>query len=139
MGTTGSTSTTEKALLAGAELNVVSIPVADQDAAQRFYVDALGFATLFDEPFGPGMRWLQLGAPDSRCSIALVTWFEQMPPGSVQGLVLETPDIARDFALLADRGVTFEGPPVEDFYGTHAEFADLDGNGWILLESPAGA
>jgi catechol 2,3-dioxygenase-like lactoylglutathione lyase family enzyme len=125
--------------LAGADITVVSVPVSDQDAAARFYVEALGFAVLFDEPFGPGMRWLQLGAPDARCSIALVDWFEQMPPGSVQGIVLETPDIARDHAALSDRGVAFAGPPVEDPYGTHAEFEDPDGNGWILLQPPAGA
>ena len=132
------TSTTAPGPLAGATLDVVSIPVSDQEASRAFYVDRLGFRVLFDEPFGPG-RWLQLAPPDSPCSIALVTWFDQMPPGSAHGHVLTTPDVGRDFALLSERGVPFDGPPVEDPYGTHAEFTDPDGNRWVLLQEPAGA
>ena len=123
-------------LLAGADITVVSVPVADQDRSLRFYTEVLGFDVRVDAPFGPGMRWIQLAAPGGRCSIALVTWFDRMPPGSQHGLVLTTPDIARDHALLGARGVAFSGPPEPAPYGTHAEFGDPDGNGWILLEEP---
>ncbi len=126
------------AALAGADVTVVSIPVADQDRALRFYRDTLGFSVLHDTAFD-GLRWLQLAVPGGRCSIALVTWFDSMAPGAVQGLVLQTPDVRRDHAALARRGVAFTGWPAEDFYGTHAEFSDPDGNGWILLQAPAGS
>ena len=70
-------------------LRLVSIPVSDVDRAKAFYVDALGFEERFDGPFGEGMRWVELAPPDSQATIALVTWFESMPPGAVTGLVLQ--------------------------------------------------
>ena len=76
-------------------LRLVSIPVADVDRAKAFYVDVLGFEERFDGPFGEGMRWVELAPPGSQATIALVTWFDQMPPGSVTGLVLDTPDAQR--------------------------------------------
>ena len=62
-------------------LRLVSIPVADVDRAKAFYVDVLGFEERFDGPFGEGMRWVELAPPDSQATIALVTWFDPMPPG----------------------------------------------------------
>ena len=70
-------------------LRLVSIPVADVDRAKAFYVDVLGFEERFDGPFGEGMRWVELAPPGAQASIALVTWFDQMPPGSVTGLQAE--------------------------------------------------
>ena len=37
-------------------IEIVSVPVADQDAAKRFYVDVLGFQVVRDNPFRPGAR-----------------------------------------------------------------------------------
>ncbi len=124
--------------LATARVSVVSVPVADQDRALRFYVDVLGFAVVADAPFD-GLRWIQLAAPAGGASITLVTWFPQMPAGCVQGLVLTTEDVHGDVARLRGRGLAFTADPVEAFYGTFAEFTDPDGNGWTLLQEPAGA
>jgi len=41
-------------------VRTVSIPVDDQDAALRFYVDTLGFTTLRDNPTPNGGRWIEL-------------------------------------------------------------------------------
>jgi len=118
-------------------LRLVSIPVADVDRAKAFYVDVLGFEERFDGPFGEGMRWVELAPTDSQATIALVTWFEQMPPGSVTGLVLDTPDAHRAYTALKARGVEFTGEMREDPWGTSASFVDPDGNGWVLMQSPA--
>jgi len=64
-------------------VEVVSIPVSDQDRARDFYVDVLGLELIRDAQMGPGMRWVQLGAPGGRgTTLTLVTWFETMPAGS---------------------------------------------------------
>ncbi len=129
------TSSTRTEPLATTQLGVVSVPVADQERALRFYVDTLGFTVVADEPFD-GMRWVQLAPRGGGVSIALVTWFEQMPSGGLQGLVLTTSDVHGDVAALRERGLEL-ADPVEEFFGTHSAFSDPDGNGWLLLEEPA--
>jgi uncharacterized glyoxalase superfamily protein PhnB len=83
------------------------------------------------------MRWVELAPPGSQATIALVTWFEQMAPGSVTGLVLDTPDARAARDALAERGVEFTSDVREDPWGTSASFVDPDGNGWVLMQSPA--
>ena len=68
-----------------------------------------------------------------------MTWFDQMPPGSVTGLVLDTPDAHGAFEALSERGVEFTGEVREDPWGTSASFVDPDGNGWVLMQVPAAA
>ncbi len=126
--------TTRPSFLAGASITVVSIPVSDQDRALRFYADTLGFDVVADAPFD-GLRWVQLSPPSGGPSISLVTWFEQMPPGSAQGFVLETDDVRRDHAELLARGVE-ASEPVAAFFGTFTEIRDPDGNSWIVLQAP---
>ena len=40
-------------------IQVVSVPVADQDRAKAFYLDKLGFDEVSDAPYGEGMRWVR--------------------------------------------------------------------------------
>ena len=70
------------------------------------------------------------GAP----GITLVTWFADMQPGGVRGLVLEVDDIDKTYAQLTERGVQFNGPIDDQPYGRFASFEDPDGNGWVLRE-----
>lgn len=72
---------------------IVSVPVTDVARARRFYVETLGLVVLRDEAMGPDMRWVQLQPKDGGATVALVTWFDAMPPGSVQGLMLAVDDI----------------------------------------------
>ena len=116
------------------QVQVVSVPVADQERAWAFYVDVLGFELREDAPFGEGQRWVEVAPPGAATSVALVTWFPSMPPGSVQGLVLGCGDIDATYAELAARGVPFAGPVKEEFWGRFATFTDPDGNGWVLAE-----
>src|SRR5512136_466894 len=115
-------------------LRIVSIPVTDQDAARRFYQEVLGFEVRMDAPFMPGARWLELAPTGAQTTITLVTWFKNMPPGGVTGLVLETDDIQGDHTGLRDRGL--EISPIESApWGRYATFSDPDGNGWVLQQS----
>lgn len=115
-------------------ISIISIPVSDQDAARTFYTDKLGFEVVRDNPMGDGNRWVELKPPHAETSITLVTWFEDMPPGSLDGMVLETGDLSEEHRQLVDRGLKIseidEAP-----WGRFATFMDPDGNGWVLQES----
>ena len=51
------------------KLELVPIPVADVDAAKRFYIEKLGFRPDHDVTTGPQFRVVQLTPPGSACSI----------------------------------------------------------------------
>jgi predicted enzyme related to lactoylglutathione lyase len=115
------------------QISVVSVPVSDQERAKQFYAETLGFTVLEDAAFGNGMRWIQLGVPDARSTtIALVTWFEAMPAGSLRGLVIDCEDINADYERLREKGVVFSGPPGPQPGGVFAAFSDPDGNQMAL-------
>lgn len=116
------------------QIAIVSVPVSDQQAAKLFYRDTLGFALVRDNPMGPDQQWIELSPAAGSATITLVTWFEQMPPGSAQGLVLETSDIEADVATLQARGVAVT-PLEEAPWGRFTTFADPDGNSWVLQEA----
>ncbi|MEE6261463.1 VOC family protein [Plantactinospora sonchi] len=120
-------------------IQLLSLPVTDQDRARDFYVDVLGFDLLGDNPMGPERRWVQVAPKGADTSITLVTWFDTMPPGSVKGLVLETDDLDGDVADLTRRGVRIQGGVQEAPWGRFVTFDDPDGNGIVLQATTAHA
>jgi len=114
---------------------VVSVPVSDQDRAKQFYVGQLGFELKGDDESVPGIRWVMVGPKAGSTALTLVTWFESMPPGSLQGLVLSTDDLPADFEHLAASGVQFDGPPQRRPWGTEAVLHDPDGNSIVLQQA----
>ena len=113
-------------------VRTVSVPVSDQERARDFYVDALGFELRADDAWGEGMRWIEVAPEGSATSLTLVTWFEAMPPGSLQGLVVATNDIEETYQNLVAKGVPFDFPPRDLPGGKQAVFRDPDGNGLVL-------
>lgn len=119
-------------------IQVVSLPVSDVDRAKTFYAETLGFEVRADTTFGEGeqrQRWVEVAPPDDSTRLTLVTWFPQMPAGSLQGLVLTTDDIQGDYAALRSRGLTFDGGIESAPWGTFVTFSDPDGNGWVLQQN----
>jgi hypothetical protein len=53
------------------KLGNVTILVRDYDEALKFYTDALGFEKRSDQKFGPGARWVTVGAPGQDVQIIL--------------------------------------------------------------------
>ena len=121
------------------KIAVLSIPVKDQQVAKSFYTDVLGCKAITDMPFGSDgvTRWIELQLPGVETALTLVTWFPQMQPGSTQGLVLATEDIATTHAELKKRGLVISDIDHQP-YGHEATFSDPDGNGWVL-QQPASA
>jgi catechol 2,3-dioxygenase-like lactoylglutathione lyase family enzyme len=114
---------------------IVSVPVADQERAKKFYRDVLGFDLLRDEPMGPTGRWIQLAPQGCATTIALVTWFETMRPGGLHGVMLNSSDIDRDHQGLTAKGLQLTQIEQQP-WGRFAMFKDPDGNGWILRQPP---
>lgn len=114
---------------------IVSVPVADQQRSKAFYRDILGFTLLREVPMGPSGTWIQLAPPGCATTIALVSWFDNMQPGGLQGVMLNSNDIDGDHRTLSSRGLQL-GNIEQQPWGRYAMFKDPDGNGWILRQPP---
>jgi len=115
-------------------ISIISIPVTDQQAAKQFYLN-LGFTLLVEAPFDKGQKWVQLALPGQEAvSITLVTWFENMPAGSVNGFVITTDDIKKDIEELATKGITV-GQIDQTPWGQFAAVTDPDGNRLSLRQA----
>ena len=129
------------------KLELVLLPVADVDRAKAFYVERLGFALDVDHSAGESFRVVQVTPPGSACSVTFGVGLLDTEPGSVRGMHLVVPDIVAAREELARRGVEVseirhttpqgwqEGvDPGRADYGSFADFADPDGNTWVLQE-----
>ena len=68
--------------------------------------------------------------------LMVATWFPQLPPGRVQGLVLATRDRDTAHAALTRRGVALAAIAQQP-YGREATCTDPDGHGWVRHEPAA--
>jgi catechol 2,3-dioxygenase-like lactoylglutathione lyase family enzyme len=126
------------------KLELVVVPVSDQDRAKDFYIERTGFQLNVDHQAGD-FRVVQVTPPGSACSIALMK--NPDSAGSLQGLHLVVSDIDAARSMLVQRGVAvsdlfhFEdgrqvsGPdPQRSDYDTFCTFSDPDGTGWMIQE-----
>ncbi len=114
-------------------IEVISIPVADQERAKEFYTSKLGFAVIAEAPFGSDAKWIQLALPGADVSITLVNWFTAMPAGSLQGILIKVDDIEQEVNDLRAKGITIDKIDTTP-WGKFAQFKDPDGNGWSYHE-----
>jgi catechol 2,3-dioxygenase-like lactoylglutathione lyase family enzyme len=115
---------------------VVSVPVSDQERAKTFYLETLGFDLIGEDDSVPGFHWIRVAPKGASTSLTLVTWFETMPPGSLQGLVLTSSDLQSDYEALVAKGATFDGPPEPKPYAAlETVLRDPDGNGLVLQQA----
>lgn len=114
------------------EITSVTLPVADQDRALRFYVEVLGFELRTDFEVWPGARLVEVVPPGSTVGLVL------LPPDSPLPLAVRmtTGDAEAAHRRLRDAGVTLHNPEVLHLDGAPPMFffADPDGNGLVYLE-----
>ena len=118
-------------------IEILSVPVSDQQRAKEFYERTLGLKLISDDRFEPGMRWVQLEPPGGGTNITLVTWFENMRPGSLGGMVIACGNVDEAYEELSGRGAEFSSPPEDMPWGRFASLQDPDGNGWLLHQPSA--
>ena len=115
-------------------IEIVSIPVSDQDQSKAFYAK-LGFQLIVEAPMGNGQTWVQMGLPNQTTCISLITWWPKKEGGATKGLlhgvVFETEEIEKEVDELKKKGIDFKKID-ETPWGKFAEFKDPDGNGLIL-------
>jgi predicted enzyme related to lactoylglutathione lyase len=118
------------------KIKFTSIPVRDQDRALQFYIKALGFTLVTDQPMGPGQRWIELRPPKGDAGIALFTPPEhQDRVGTFTGLSMECDDVQKTYDELSAKGVEFAKPPKSESWGVAAIMKDSEGNQIVLSSS----
>jgi predicted enzyme related to lactoylglutathione lyase len=134
------------------QIQVITVPVADVDQAAAFYTQQAGFTLDVDYHPAPGFRVVQLTPPGSACSVQIGVGLTDAPPGSAWGTYLAVADIEAARKELTGRGVKVSAirhkSPIGDWkggwqpgtdpgrrdYASFADFADPDGNIWVLQE-----
>jgi catechol 2,3-dioxygenase-like lactoylglutathione lyase family enzyme len=133
------------------QVATVYVPVTDQDAALRFYLDELGFERRGDFLYGGTHRWIEVAPPGSTISLALVPPTEgSATDHDTTRCALITNDIDADHATLSARGVDVD--PVIGRNGTQRpglvspeitvddptppqfNFRDPDGNRFLIVQ-----
>jgi catechol 2,3-dioxygenase-like lactoylglutathione lyase family enzyme len=56
----------------GMRIGLTGIYVDDQDRAERFYAQVLGFTVKTSAAYGPGERWLSVVSPEDPDGVQLV-------------------------------------------------------------------
>ena len=103
-------------------INLSSVLVDDQDKAERFYTEVLGFIKKTEIPLG-AHRWLTVVAPDEPDGVELVLEPDAHPAAKPfkQALVddgipftsFAVDDVDQEYERLTALGVTFTQPPVD--------------------------
>ncbi len=129
------------------KIELIMLPVSDPDRSKEFYVDKLGWTLEVDTNPAPGLRVIQTTPKGSSCSIVFGTGMLDPSSPPVLGTHLMVTDIVAAHDELVGGGVDVSdvrhmtpegwkpGPhPERGDYESFAEFADPDGNTWVLQE-----
>jgi catechol 2,3-dioxygenase-like lactoylglutathione lyase family enzyme len=119
-------------------IGLTSIFVDDQDQAEQFYTEVLGFQVKTSAPYGHEERWLSVVAPEDPDGVELALHLADGPARSFQAacrqagrpvLSLRTDDCQGEAERLKARGVVFVTEPGRrDYGGIDAVFTDSCGN-----------
>jgi catechol 2,3-dioxygenase-like lactoylglutathione lyase family enzyme len=119
-------------------IGLTSIFVDDQDQAEQFYTQVLGFQVKTSAPYGPGERWLSVVSPEDPDGVELVLHLADEPARVFRQasraagrpvFSLRTDDCRRDAERLKAKGVVFVKDPARmDYGGMDAVFDDTCGN-----------
>jgi catechol 2,3-dioxygenase-like lactoylglutathione lyase family enzyme len=119
-------------------IGLTGIYVDDQDRAERFYTEVLGFKVKTSAAYGPGERWLSVVAPEDPDGVQLVLHLTDEPARVFRAasrelgrpvISLTTGDCAAEAERLKALGVVFVKEPGRMAYGgMDAVFDDTCGN-----------
>jgi catechol 2,3-dioxygenase-like lactoylglutathione lyase family enzyme len=112
-------------------LELVTVPTADIDPSEAFYVDSLGFSVEQGVRVDGQHRFVELVPPGSLCSIALTAGYIETQPGALQGLQVNVDSADAVHARLVASGVAVS--ELQAFpWSRFCCFSDPDGNGWSV-------
>jgi lactoylglutathione lyase len=115
-------------------IRAISIPVDNQEAALRFYVDTLGFTVLRDNPTPNGGRWIELTPDQNYPVVTLEPAAPDVTRGAI-GIRFTTDDAEAAHTALTAAGVATD--EILRWPGAPAMFAfyDPDGNAFSITET----
>src|SRR6478609_2331797 len=110
-------------------VDFVSVNVADQERAKRFYTEALGLELLLDVPMGEphGAKWVEVRPRGSQTKLVLFHAPESV--GGMAPFVFDTDDIVATCADLEGKGVEIvDRPAIAPWGSWWAQIKDSEGN-----------
>ena len=126
-------------------IQLTSVYVDDQRAAQAFYTDVLGFETRQDVPIGDD-AWLTVGSPEQpdgpelllepSSHPAVKPYRDALVEDGIPLVQFAVDDVRAEHERLTARGVDFLQPPTEMGPVVVAVFDDTCGN-LVQIASPA--
>ncbi|MED1724687.1 MULTISPECIES: VOC family protein [Brevibacillus] len=103
-------------------ISLASVFVDDQDKAQKFYTEILGFVTKMDIPMG-GAKWLTVVSPEEPDGVQLLlepngnpaasTYQKAIFEQNIPATAFEVSDVNKEYERLTQLGVVFKTPPTE--------------------------
>lgn len=121
----------------GIRIQFTGVPVNDQDRAEKFYTEMLGFEVVTDIPVGP-YRWLSVGSPagidgvefllEPNANPATQTYQAALYEQGIPYTMFMVDDMEAVHAQLVERGVQFKVDPTEAGTVIIAMFDDTCGN-----------
>ena len=124
------------------KIHIVTLFVDDYDKAIRFFIDKLSFVLIEDILMTTTRRWVKV-APDIQSPVHILLHVpiveeDKKMIGNQAGtrplIVLNAFDLRKDVETLELRGIHFTKPITEEIYGIRAQFKDLYGNLWELIQ-----
>lgn len=114
-------------------IDLIPIPVTDQNASLAFYTEKLGFEVRMNIQHleDPAIRWIELVPLGSTTGVVLSNWIK---PERFDTFVLVTTNIEADYAELQAKGVALT-PLVTQPWGTSTMITDPDGNQLLLQQN----
>jgi catechol 2,3-dioxygenase-like lactoylglutathione lyase family enzyme len=114
-------------------IKFVGVPVTSQDAALKFWTEAVGMKVVTDQPFNDKQRWIELSIPGAETGIAPFTPEGQEDRiGQFTSISFWCDDVFATAAALRQKGVVFAKDPKKEQWGSAAIFKDPDGNQYVL-------
>jgi uncharacterized glyoxalase superfamily protein PhnB len=117
------------------QIDIVTVPVTNQQAALAFYTEKLGFEVRLQMPYmDPSSLWIEVAPPNGTTRLVLATWMPHLKTGEFTGIVLITTNIKADYMELKSKGVTMT-PLDKQAWGTSTMISDPDGNQLVLQQN----
>jgi catechol 2,3-dioxygenase-like lactoylglutathione lyase family enzyme len=118
-------------------ITVTSVLVDDQDKAQRFYTEVLGFVTKTEVPLGEH-RWLTVVSPEAPDGVEIAlepdehhgakAYKQTLVEDGIPFTMFTVDDVQAEYERLTGLGVTFTQPPTQMGQMTTAVLDDTCGN-----------
>lgn len=115
------------------EIATVAVYVEDQQKAKEFWTNKVGFEVYAEFPMGPNAYWLEVAPQNAKTHLVIY------PKAMMQGhenmkasIVFACDNVMETYEKMQANGVQFVDEPKTMQWGTFVQFADEDGNEFLL-------